>query len=436
MRSKSYKLLLLAVLLTPLLAGRASAQFTTTPLRVLTVGDSITAANKYQAFLRTKLANEGVTATFVGSQGTSPTQHEGHSGWQIGGINDNVTTYLTNSNANVVLLQIGVNNMNHGLGLRGVNYPPYQANVAAQAAQPGKTLNEIGATWNDPTYGSGYLTKQVGELLDKILNHANAPTLIVAKIPGIGLGNPSYQSENNDCDARIREYNGILEAAVKTRQDSGKKIRIVDNYALGNRAYGTGPTYTWGDSSQQTGDWVHPRPDSAAWEGMATNFFNGMKAAFAPTNLIANPSFDAENYDTKTPTGWNVWEGDASGTSVAPRSSYTEAYGGSNSGSRHGTHYNSAAYQVYTYQTKTGLTNGKYTLRAYARRSGNQTYCYLEVAGCGSAKKTVNIPASSTYQLIEIKDIDVTSGTCTIGFWTVARAGEFSYFDDVSFFKQ
>jgi len=171
---------------------------------------------------------------------------------------------------------------------------------------------------------------------------------------------------------------------------------------------------------------------------MATNFFNGMKAAFGapPTNLITNPSFDAESYDTQTPTGWSVWEGNASGTSIAPRSSYTEAYGGSNRGSRHGTHYNSAPYQVYTYQTKTGLTNGLYTLRAYARRTGNQTYSYLEAAGCGSTKKTVNIPAGSSYQLIKIEDINVTNGTCTIGFWTVAGAHEFSYFDDVSFFKQ
>ena len=184
---------------------------------------------------------------------------------------------------------------------------------------------------------------------------------------------------------------------------------------------------------------VDPSVAGKVWvSGISVNVISGLPGSTTPTptNLITNPSFDAENYDTKTPTGWNVWEGDASGTSVAPRSSYTEAYGGSNSGSRHGTHYNSAAYQVYTYQTPTGLTNGKYTLRAYARRVGNQTYSYLEAAGCGSPKKTVNIPASSTYQLIEIKDIDVTTGKCTIGFWTVAGAGEYSYFDDVSFFKQ
>ena len=184
---------------------------------------------------------------------------------------------------------------------------------------------------------------------------------------------------------------------------------------------------------------VDPSVAGKIWvSGISVNVISGLPGSTqtTPTNLITNPSFDAENYDTKTPTGWSAWEGDASGSSITPTSSYTEAYGGSNSGSRHGTHYKAAAYQVYTYQTITGLTTGLYTLRAYARRTGNQTYSYLEAAGCGSTKKTVNIPASSTYQLVEIKDINVTNSSCTIGFWTVAGAHEFSYFDDVSFFKQ
>jgi hypothetical protein len=92
-----------------------------------------------------------------------------------------------------------------------------------------------------------------------------------------------------------------------------------------------------------------------------------------PTNVLSNPSFDAENYDTQTPSGWSEWEGNASNTSIPATSSYTESYGGAANGARHGTHYKNAAYRVYTYQVKTGLTNGLYTLRAYARRGGNQS---------------------------------------------------------------
>jgi hypothetical protein len=66
-------------------------------------------------------------------------------GWSIGQIEDNTTRYLTtDSNANVVLLQIGVNNMNT-LGLKGKDYPPYQDGVQAQGAKKGKTLDELGA---------------------------------------------------------------------------------------------------------------------------------------------------------------------------------------------------------------------------------------------------------------------------------------------------
>jgi len=184
---------------------------------------------------------------------------------------------------------------------------------------------------------------------------------------------------------------------------------------------------------------VDPSVAGKVWvSGISVNVISGLPGSTTttPTNLITNPSFDADGSYTQTPSGWSEWEGNASGASITPTSSYTEAYGGSNSGTSHGTHYKDAAYQVYTYQTKTGLANGLYTLRAYARRSGNQTTCYLEATGFGSTKKMVNIPASSTYQLVEIKDINVTNGTCTIGFWTVAGAHDFSYFDDVSFFKQ
>jgi hypothetical protein len=150
---------------------------------------------------------------------------------------------------------------------------------------------------------------------------------------------------------------------------------------------------------------------------------------FASGNLVSNPSFDAENYNTNTPSGWSEGGGNAA-------ASYTEDYGGSKSGARHATHWSSYAYTVLTFQKKTGLANGLYTLRAWAKSSGGQKTCYMEAKNFGSTSRTVNIPVSSTYQLIEIKDINVTNGQCTIGFWSDANAGNWCYFDDVEFFKQ
>jgi hypothetical protein len=261
-----------------LLSGIASAQTAKRPpLRVLTLGDSITAIFRYQPFLGEMLKSEGVDVLFVGSEGSEGKKHDGHSGWSIGALEDKTVGYITDSDPDVVLLQIGVNNMNHGLGLKGKDYPPYQDGVQAQGARKGKTLNELGASWGDKTYGSGYLTARVNGILDKILTHPHAPLLVVAKIPGIGLGNPLWKAENEACSARIREFNTILETAVKARKAKGLKVEIVDNYALGNRAYGDGPNFTWGNEAQQSGDWVHPRPDAAAWKGLATNFAAGLR---------------------------------------------------------------------------------------------------------------------------------------------------------------
>lgn len=247
------------------------------PLRVLTVGDSITAIFRYQKTLRDRLNKGGHSAVFVGSQGTGDDKHEGRSGWQIGQIEDNLVEWLDDAKPNVVLLQIGTNNMNHGLGLKGKTYPPYQEDAQAQAAQPGATLDAVGATWGDKTYGTKYLKERIDGVLDKILAHPSKPVLVVAQIPPIGRGNPKYQKENDDCVARIREYNAMLKDAVDARSKAGKPIALVDNFSGTNRDYGTTPKHTWGDEKSQSGDWVHPRPDAEAWSQMGDNFFQGLQ---------------------------------------------------------------------------------------------------------------------------------------------------------------
>ena len=155
--------------------------------------------------------------------------------------------------------------------------------------------------------------------------------------------------------------------------------------------------------------------------------------AVAPTgiNLLTNSSFDAEASDTQTPSGWTEWSSNG-----GAGKGYTESNGGSNSGARHGTHCGDFGYNMYTSQTKNDLPNGLYTLRAYARRNGNQTVCQLEATDSGGITRTAPIPASSTYQLVEIKDINVTNGKCTVGIRSEAAAYEFVHFDDVSFTKQ
>lgn len=148
------------------------------------------------------------------------------------------------------------------------------------------------------------------------------------------------------------------------------------------------------------------------------------------TTRISNPGFEAQQANTQTPTGWSEWAPNGNLSS-----SYTETYGGSYSGNYHATHYAGSAYKIYTFQTITGLANGNYTLRARARRSGNQIACQMEAKDFGGSALSVPIPQNGAYQKIQITNINVTNGQCTIGFWSDANAGNWMYFDQVELLK-
>jgi hypothetical protein len=150
---------------------------------------------------------------------------------------------------------------------------------------------------------------------------------------------------------------------------------------------------------------------------------------------LSNPSFDAEAYNTQTPSGWS--EG---GTSDA---SYTETGGSGHTGARHGTHWFGSAYNVSTYQTRS-VDNGLYTLRVKAKHGGNASNVVnLYASGFGGSGITKAVPAGTTtgaYSTVEIKDINVTSGSITFGINSVSNGGggtgAWVYFDDFELFKQ
>ena len=197
-----------------------------------------------------------------------------------------------------------------------------------------------------------------------------------------------------------------------------------------------GTSGSWSGTSSDTYDKAMDGNTATFFDAAAANASNAYVgidtgSTSTPTNLITNPSFDAEASDTQTPSGWSEWESTGAATS-----SFTETYQGANSGARHGTHWNTAAYKVYTYQTKTGLANGLYTLKGYFKRGGNQTVCTIEAKDFGSTRKEYRIPVLSAWTLAEIKDINVTNGQCTIGIWSDANAQNWLYFDDISFIKQ
>ena len=151
---------------------------------------------------------------------------------------------------------------------------------------------------------------------------------------------------------------------------------------------------------------------------------------FAP-NLIVNPSFEMDLAGLQAPYGWSSWSlaGDYS-------ADYTDTTGGAHSGSFHGTQWlESSSYDVFTYQVVPDLTLDTYQLTAWVKSSGGQSVAWMEVNAYGGVKRTVPIPASATWTRVVLSDIIVTAGQARIGFYSIAAAGQWIYFDDVSFSK-
>jgi len=143
----------------------------------------------------------------------------------------------------------------------------------------------------------------------------------------------------------------------------------------------------------------------------------------AQTNLMTNPGL--ETGVGQTPTGWS----ESGGNLTASKSES----GNPHSGTYKGTHWLSSAYNVNTYQTKTGLTNGTYTLRAWVMSGGGQSTAVMKAENCGGSTQTMNIPTTSTWTQITMS-VSVTNGQCTVGFSSVASANQWLNFDDVEFF--
>lgn len=157
------------------------------------------------------------------------------------------------------------------------------------------------------------------------------------------------------------------------------------------------------------------------------NWINFDDVEFFNSNLVGNPGFEVDAA-TQTPTGWSA-------NNANVDASYTETTGGTHSGTYHGTHYKTSAYQVYTYQTKTNLENGNYTLKAWVKSSGGQTSAYMEAKDFGGTALTQNITYNLSWNQITISGINVTNGLCTIGFYSNASSTNWINFDDVEFYK-
>jgi lysophospholipase L1-like esterase len=126
----------------PAVAGAATATRTTAtakppaapsasaaaPLPVMALGDSITygigsaTSSSYRVGLRRKLVNAGLAVDFVGSQRSgsgTDRENEGHPGWTIAQLSDNVTGWLAAYRPDVVLVHAGTNDLKQNAAVVG-----------------------------------------------------------------------------------------------------------------------------------------------------------------------------------------------------------------------------------------------------------------------------------------------------------------------------
>lgn len=197
-----------------------------TPVRVMPLGDSITdgytTPGGYRAQLWNDIRNSGLTIDFVGSQFNGPGglgdhDHEGHPGWTIGDIDAQITGWMSGYNPQIVLLQIGTNDINRGI---------------------------------DPAHAPARLSA--------LVDH------ICARLPAGGkvyVAQITPESDPN-LNQQVIAYNNQIPGMVQSKQSVGQPVYLVDMYH----------TITTGDIQ----DGVHPT--AAGYNRMGDAWFNTIQA--------------------------------------------------------------------------------------------------------------------------------------------------------------
>ncbi|MGW5003571.1 GDSL-type esterase/lipase family protein [Streptomyces hydrogenans] len=159
-----------------------------TNLTVMPLGDSITVGvgsttrTGYRPLLARRLAETTDKARFVGSvRDAEGARHEGHSGWRVDQIQENVGRWLADAKPQVVLLHIGTNDMDRD----------YQVSTAPQ---------------------------RLGALLDSI--HAASPDTAVVVASLVPAADAAVQ-------ARVTAYNRAIPGIVADRVSRGHRVTQV-----------------------------------------------------------------------------------------------------------------------------------------------------------------------------------------------------------------
>ncbi|MGW2275340.1 GDSL-type esterase/lipase family protein [Streptomyces yangpuensis] len=233
-----------------LVAVPASAAPPAPVVRVLPLGDSITygqgSSNEsgYRSPLHGLAAKQSrYTLDFVGSleHGAMPdSAHEGHAGYTIERIRAGANRWLAAAQPDVVLLHIGINDLNQG---------------------------------TDP----GQAADQASTLVDQIFAARPGVTVVME---GLIPTTPGWNYQ--DLSQPVARYNQRMKQLEQAEQQAGKRFRFVDAPALtpADRADATHPA--------QMSDGLHP--NDAGYARLAQAFFTPLDEAYTAHWFTGGPA--------------------------------------------------------------------------------------------------------------------------------------------------
>lgn len=191
--------LLLAVSTLLITAMTSTTRALSDPIRIMPLGDSLTEGypqmlGGYRIPLWDQLSSAGLNTELVGSMTDdfewAQPQHEGHSGWKIADLDQQVGIWLSTYQPDIVLLLIGTNDI---------------------------LLHEFEG-----------MNERYGALIDHIFSVKPDAWVIVSRIPPIG---------ETALNTQVEAFNKALPAIVQPRAAAGQQISLVDLYS----------PFTWAD---------------------------------------------------------------------------------------------------------------------------------------------------------------------------------------------
>jgi lysophospholipase L1-like esterase len=183
----------LTLWMTSMTSTSPAMQALSTPIRIMPLGDSLTEGypqmqGGYRTPLWDLLNSQGLTTEFVGSMTDGfewiQPHHEGHSGWKIGDLDQQVGIWISTYQPDIVLLMIGTNDiLNHEF--------------------------------------EG-MTERYGTLIDHIFSVKPDVWLVVSRVPPIG---------ESTFNSQVQAFNRLLPEIIQMRAAAGQQISLVDMYA-------------------------------------------------------------------------------------------------------------------------------------------------------------------------------------------------------------